>query len=132
MAGDVSAPAMIDAMTDYSPDEIAQGRNWIARNIPAARHLGGGFQQGYEMAQVPEPGARSPEAMQARSQVDARTPDNDFDLALEDLRALLAASGAGEDEGMMPPDVAPQPMQVSPMAYYPPAMAADNRLLRRF
>jgi hypothetical protein len=132
MAGDVSAPAMIDAMTDYSPDEIAQGRNWIARNIPAARHLGGGFQQGYEMAEVPEPGARSPEAMQARSQVDARTPDNDFDLALEDLRALLAVSGAGEDEGMMPPDVAPQPMQASPMAYYPPAMAADNRLLRRF
>jgi hypothetical protein len=132
MAGDASAPAMIDAMTDYSPDEIAQGRNWIARNIPAARHFGGGFQQGYEMAQVPEPGARSPAAMQARSQVNARTPDNDFDLALEDLRALLAASGPGADEGMMAPDGALQPMQASPMAYYPPAMAADNRLLRRF
>jgi hypothetical protein len=132
MAGDASAPAMIDAMTDYSPDEIAQGRNWIARNIPAARHLGGGFQQGYEMAQVPQAGDRSGEAMQARAQLDARTPDNDFDLALEDLRALLAASGAGADAGMTAPDVAPQPMQVSPMADYPPAMAADNRLLRRF
>lgn len=68
MMGDASAPGLIDAMTDYSPDDIARGRNAVVRNVPAARHLGGGFAQAYEDAQLPSRGDRSEEAMQARAQ----------------------------------------------------------------
>jgi hypothetical protein len=72
MMGDASAPGLIDAMTDYSPDDIAQGRNAIVRNVPAARHLGGGFAQAYEDAQLPSRGDRSEEAMLARAQDEQR------------------------------------------------------------
>lgn len=43
----------IDSMTDYSPDELAQGRNMLARNLPAWGRAGA-VEDAYQMAQVPE------------------------------------------------------------------------------
>lgn len=99
MFGEAMAPSAVDAMTDYSPDDIAQGRNWIARNIPAARHLGGGFAQGYEDAQLPTPGDRSDEALLRRSQV-----DQEASMPMEAASALEV------------PQMAPQGQQEAPEA----------------
>jgi hypothetical protein len=47
------APGTVDAMTDYSPDELAMGRNMLARNLPSFLR-GGAVEDAYQMAQVPE------------------------------------------------------------------------------
>lgn len=52
--GEASAPASIDAMTNYSPDDYAEGGNLVARYAPALRHGSPGLEQAYDMAQVPE------------------------------------------------------------------------------
>lgn len=57
MAGDAMAPVSIDAMTDYSPDELFQGRHMLARNLPSFLR-GGAIEDAYQMSQVPE---RNPE-----------------------------------------------------------------------
>lgn len=46
-------PGTVDAMTDYSPDDLAMARNWMARNLPAGLR-GGAVEDAYQMAQVPE------------------------------------------------------------------------------
>ncbi len=102
-------PGMIDDMTNYTPDEVAQGRNWIARNIPAARHLGGGFQEAYDMATVPE--RRPADALQEQVPPDG-APVNEFDRLVaasqEDpeladlLRQAVMARLGGEQLGPLP------------------------------
>lgn len=52
-AGAGVTPSTVDAMTDYSPDDLAQGRNMLARNLPSALR-GGAVEDAYQMAQVPE------------------------------------------------------------------------------
>lgn len=54
-AGAAMAPMSVDSMTDYSPDELAQSRNWLARNLPQALQ-GGAVANAREMAQVPTRG----------------------------------------------------------------------------
>lgn len=56
--GEASAPAMIDEMTNYSPDDLAMGRNMLARNLPRALQFGA-VEDAYQMAQVPERNPRS-------------------------------------------------------------------------
>ncbi len=102
-------PGMIDDMTNYTPDEVAQGRNWIARNIPAARHLGGGFQEAYDMATVPE--RRPADAPQEQVPPNG-APVNEFDRLVaasrEDpeladlLRQAVMARLGGEQLGPLP------------------------------
>jgi hypothetical protein len=49
------APQMGADMTDYTPEETAQLRNWTARNMPAVSQFVGGYpEEAYDMAQVPE------------------------------------------------------------------------------
>jgi hypothetical protein len=56
-AGSGAVPSVIDAMTDYSPDDLAVGRNALARNLPGMLR-GGAVENAYQMAQVP---SRNPE-----------------------------------------------------------------------
>lgn len=45
-------PSMVDAMTDYSPEERATGRNFLARHLPESMHVGA-IGTAREMATVP-------------------------------------------------------------------------------
>ncbi len=116
VAGEAMAPLTIDAMTDYSPDEIQQGRNWVIQNIPAARHLGGGFRQAYEESLVPE---RNPLRAQAPQQTPeqelpsaaaleipsdmvaqpAQEPEGDFESQLAELQSMLQQIGQAQEAG---------------------------------
>lgn len=35
VAGEAAAPSAIDAMTDYSPEDMARANNWMGRNLPS-------------------------------------------------------------------------------------------------
>jgi hypothetical protein len=49
------APQMGADMTDYTPEETNQLRNWTARNMPAVSQFVGGYpEEAYDIAQVPE------------------------------------------------------------------------------
>jgi hypothetical protein len=70
MVGEAMAPASIDAMTDYSPDDLAQGRNTLARTLPQALQ-GGAVDQARQMATVPERGPQAQMAQDQRLQAEA-------------------------------------------------------------
>src|SRR4030067_862419 len=55
--GVAAMPEMISEMTDYSPGELAQARNVLARYLPSPLR-GGAVEEAYQMAQVPERGER--------------------------------------------------------------------------
>lgn len=78
------APGMIDSMTDYSPEELNMGRNYLARNLPESLQVGAIGRAG-EMAQVPEQG-RAPWAARAQQSIGG----SDFDRALAQFEAMLA------------------------------------------
>jgi hypothetical protein len=77
--GEAMTPLAIDAMTDYSPDELAQGRNYLARTLPAWAR-GGAVEDAYQMATVPEPNPM-------RGQQGA----NDFEAVLGEVIEALSA-----------------------------------------
>lgn len=52
-AGPGLAPGMVDAITDYSPDDLAMARNAMARNAPSWAR-GGAVENAYQMAQTPQ------------------------------------------------------------------------------
>lgn len=64
--GEAMAPSMVDAMTDYSPEELNQARNWMARSLPSWMQAGA-VKQAAEMAQLPEPDQRRQALIQALS-----------------------------------------------------------------
>lgn len=120
------APQMGADMTDYTPEETAQLRNWTARNLPAVSQFVGGYPaEAYDMAQVPErnlarvyenayqPGGR-PNGYGGQPQ----QPDS-FDADIAELQRLLSEM---EAEGGQP---MPQPQFRVP----PPATGPQNRLL---
>lgn len=73
MFGEAMAPTAVEAMTDYSPDEMATAANWQMRNMPEWT-MSPSVKQTYQMAQVPE----------------ASPYRNDqFDAQLSELNALL-------------------------------------------
>lgn len=73
MFGEAMAPTAVDAMTDYSPDEMATGANWQMRNMPEWA-MSPSVKQTYQMAQIPEPSPYRNDA---------------FDAQLSELNALL-------------------------------------------
>jgi hypothetical protein len=70
MVGEAMAPASIDAMTDYSDADLAQGRNMLARTLPQALQ-GGAVDQARQMATVPERGPQAQMAQDQRLQAEA-------------------------------------------------------------
>jgi hypothetical protein len=70
MVGEAMAPASIDAMTDYSDADLAQGRNMLARALPQALQ-GGAVDQARQMATVPERGPQAQMAQDQRLQAEA-------------------------------------------------------------
>jgi peptidoglycan hydrolase-like protein with peptidoglycan-binding domain len=138
------APQMGADMTDYTPEETAQLRNWTARNMPAVSQFVGGYpEEAYDMAQVPEknparvyenayrPGGQpgthtmpdgSPMADSAmQGQPEQQQPEN-FEAQMAELQQLLM-----QVERQSAPQRRPMPQM--PAA---PAMAPDqqNRLLQ--
>lgn len=108
--GDVAAPSMVDAMTDYTQEDLNQGRNIAARNLPSFMRAGG-IEDAYQMAQVPD---RNPERGAA--------PAQDFDAQLAELQNLLS---------QVPQPEQPSPVQsaaASPPQWQSPQMP-QNRLL---
>jgi hypothetical protein len=94
MFGEAMAPQMVDAMTDYSQEDVNAGRNWMARNTPGVSRAVGGYpREALDMAQVPEPsptrsvtrGQNSGPMMQASAlQIPGNIPPNaarDADIA---------------------------------------------------
>lgn len=95
------APSTVDALTDYSPDDLARGRNALARYLPSGLR-GGAVEDAYQMAQVPE---RNPERSPLAA-VNDRTASADADFDAE-LAAFIQAieehnSGVGGEEGYGP------------------------------
>lgn len=128
MMGEASAPALIADMTPNDPDDIAQGRNWIARNMPMARHLGGGFSEAYDMAQVPERRpAEAPQASPEPLMDNQPMGGEDFETQMADLAQMLQQIGQAQEPG--PVANARQSMAVArqPMASFP-----QNRLMARY
>lgn len=145
-AGEAMAPATIDAMTDYSPDELAQGRNWMARNLPGALQFGA-VGEAREMATVPEPSPYRQQPMAAAESLEIpqgipapredgtspygapAAPQDDFESQLADLTSLLQSI-----------DTAPDPMQTAqasravtqmPQSFASPNIPT-NRLLAQY
>ena len=81
----VAAPLSIDAMTDYSPEDLNYMRNVAARNMPSWMRAGG-VEDAYQMAQVPE---RNPE----RS---APPPDFSVPGEQQDVQTLIAQGAPPE------------------------------------
>lgn len=125
-AGEAFAPSTIDAMTDYSPDELAQGRNWMARNLPEALQFGA-VGEAREMATVPSPSPYRQQPLAAAESLEA--PEMDFDTQLADLTSLLQQIGA-----------APNPMQTAQASRavtqlpqgFAPSNVPTNRLLAQY
>ncbi len=63
MAGEASAPGLIDAMTEPTPDEMDQAKHWFARNLPAWARTQA-QEEAFQMSQVPE---RNPRSQLARA-----------------------------------------------------------------
>ena len=110
MTGEAMAPVSADAMTDYSPDELAQGRNMLARNLPSALR-GGAVEDAYQMAQMPPQGDRSDAAMLARAQAEQAA-----------AMPMASASALQIPEGIPAPD----PSGASP--YAPAIMGRLQRM----
>jgi hypothetical protein len=51
--GWANMPSVIDAATDYPPDELARARNWAARNLPEWMQVGA-VREAADMSQVPQ------------------------------------------------------------------------------
>jgi hypothetical protein len=71
MMSEASAPSLVDAMTEPTPDEMNTAANWQIENLPNWM-LSPNVKQTAEMGQVPSPGDRSEEAMLARAQDEQR------------------------------------------------------------
>jgi len=96
-------PSTVDAMTDYSPEDLAQGRNTLARYLPSAMR-GGAVEDAYQMAQVPE---RSPARTQLLASANpgaARQDDFDTHLQafLDAIEEHNSGFGGGGDQGYGP------------------------------
>jgi hypothetical protein len=106
-------PSTVDAMTDYSPEELNQGRNWMARNLPSALHFGG-VREAAEMSQVP--------SQRPNTTTVAKTPAppaDDFDTQMAELEALLSQMGGQADQ-------APSPVQNAVASQYAATLPAPN------
>lgn len=131
MVGEAVAPVTIDTMTDYSPDELAQARNWAARNLPEAMQFGA-VDQARQMATVPEPspmrGQIAPSEMAGIDQGEAP----DFDSQMAELEALLGQIGAAQEPGPVANAVQSQRVASMPQqqTMYQPQMPQRNALLR--
>jgi len=86
------AASTVDAMTDYSRDELAQGRNMLARYLPSGLRAGA-VEDAYQMAQVPErnPMSARRAGMEARSQGGG----DDFDAQLAAFIQAVEEHNAG-------------------------------------
>ncbi len=104
------APSMVDAMTDYSPEELNQGRNWMARNLPSALQFGA-IKQAADMSQVPE--RRPVEAPAASAPPEAQS----FDQQIADLQRLL--NGIGVQTSTSPVQTAAQSYAASQVPMQP-------------
>jgi hypothetical protein len=125
---------IIPAMTDYAPEDINMGRNWLARNLPESVQFGA-VDQARQMAQVPErnpmsqpidPAMPNASALQV-PQMPAETYEQeaappDFDQYIADLQAIFAEM----EQGQQPRRPAPRPMPAPPPAYG----GQQNRLLQ--
>jgi hypothetical protein len=135
------APQMGADMTDYTPEETNQMRNWTARNMPAVSQFVGGYpEEAYDMAQVPEknparvyenayrpggqPGTHTmPDGSpMADSAMQGQPEQDDFSVQMEELQQLLM-----QVERQSGPQRRPMPQMPSA-----PVMAPDqqNRLLQ--
>jgi hypothetical protein len=125
---------IIPAMTDYAPEDINTGRNWLARNLPESVQFGA-VDQARQMAQVPErnpmsrpidPAMPNASALQV-PQMPAETYEQeaappDFDQYIADLQAIFAEM----EQGQQPRRPASRPMPAPPPAYG----GQQNRLLQ--
>lgn len=131
-AGEAMAPVTIDAMTDYSPDELAQGRNMLARNLPSFLRAGA-VEDAYQMAQVPE---RSPVRNQIASSEMAPIQDmpaeGDFDGQMAELEALLGQIGAAQEPGPVANAANSQRVAAMPPQNFAPSNIPTNRLLAQY
>jgi hypothetical protein len=112
-------PMSVSDMTDYSPDEMAQGRNFLARNLPQALQFGA-VSKAREMATVPAPGARDDASMMARDQA-----------ALEERMPMASASALELPQEPAQEAASPYPPQITWRLQYmikngaPPAAIAN-------
>jgi hypothetical protein len=118
--GTMLAPQMGADMTDYTPEETNQMRNWTARNMPAVSQFVGGYpEEAYDMAQVPE---RNPARVYENAYQPGGSPQQQpdgFDTEIAELQRLLSEMEGGGQQPM------PQPQFRAP----PPATGPQNRLL---
>jgi hypothetical protein len=131
-ASEAMAPVTIDAMTDYSPDELASARNWMARNLPDALQLGA-VGEAREMAQVPE---RSPVRNQiAPSEMapiqQAEAPE-DFETQMRTLESLLAEIGAAQEPGPVANAANSRRAAAMSPPNFAPSNIPTNRLLAQY
>jgi peptidoglycan hydrolase-like protein with peptidoglycan-binding domain len=137
------APQMGADMTDYTPEETNQMRNWTARNMPAVSQFVGGYpEEAYDMAQVPEknparvyenayrPGGQpgthtmpdgSPMADSAMQGQPEQQPEN-FEAQMAELQQLLM-----QVERQSAPQRRPMPQMPAAPAMVP---GQQNRLLQ--
>jgi hypothetical protein len=109
--GEGLSPMAIDAMTDYSPDELNMARNTAARHLPEALQFGA-VDEAREMAQVPERGRMA----------DPNFEDpEDFDAQIAELAQILNELDA--------PEAPRQPVRFPPQMPLPSHQ--QNRLLQR-
>ncbi len=89
------APGGIDAMTDYSEDELAQGRNMLARYLPSWARAGA-VEEAYQASLVPE---RNPRFAARQAGVEARGEGqgNDFDAHLQAFIDAVNEHNGGVD-----------------------------------
>src|SRR5690606_12040405 len=100
------APQMGADMTDYTPEETAQLRNWTARNMPAVSQFVGGYPaEAYDMAQVPE---RNPARVYENAYAPGGQPSgygqpqqpDSFDADIAELQRLLSEMEGGGGQPM--------------------------------
>jgi hypothetical protein len=115
-ASSMMAPATIDGMTDYSDDELAQGRNWAARNLPESLQFGA-VDEARQMAQVPEPSPMRQE----------QEPEGDFESQMAHLQEMLSSLGAAEEPEPVANAVASQRVSAMQPSFAP--QMPTNRLM---
>jgi hypothetical protein len=112
------APQMGADMTDYTPEETAQFRNWTARNLPGLSQLVGGYpKEAYDMAQVPE---KNP-ARVYENAFRPGGPDRRIDEALNVVRRAHGGRVSGGIEYAGGGRTDNVPMDVEPSSYVIPA-----------
>ncbi len=108
MAGDAMAPVTIDAMTDYSPDDLAQGRNFLARNLPESMQFGA-VDQARQMATLP-------------------TPNPDRSQMAQDQNAQAQAMPMASASALQIPEGIPAPREDGASPYAEPVMRRVQRM----